>query len=95
MLTLCPIVTLQYMSWTLEMHPVQSVAIIGCGPAGAISIDALVREGAFDKVTVFERREKPGGCWSVNHANSITEVETVPGSQTQRGMFSTYPTSTS
>ena len=44
---------------------VKSVAVIGCGPAGAISIDALVREDAFDVIKVFERREKPGGCWFV------------------------------
>ncbi|RMZ83294.1 hypothetical protein DV738_g1346, partial [Chaetothyriales sp. CBS 135597] len=31
--------------------------------SGAITIDALVREGVFEKIRVFERREKPGGCW--------------------------------
>ncbi|RMZ80880.1 hypothetical protein DV737_g2753, partial [Chaetothyriales sp. CBS 132003] len=45
--------------------PAKSVALIGCGPAGAITIDALVREGVFEKIRVFERREKPGGCWLV------------------------------
>jgi cation diffusion facilitator CzcD-associated flavoprotein CzcO len=42
---------------------VKSVAVVGCGPAGAITIDALIQEGVFDKITVFERREQPGGCW--------------------------------
>ncbi|KAL4874388.1 hypothetical protein BJY04DRAFT_225055 [Aspergillus karnatakaensis] len=42
---------------------IKSVAIIGAGPAGAIAIDAFAQEQAFDKIRVFERREKPGGCW--------------------------------
>ncbi|KAF2008683.1 FAD/NAD(P)-binding domain-containing protein [Aaosphaeria arxii CBS 175.79] len=45
------------------MPPVKRVAVIGLGPAGAISIDALAREQAFDVIRVFERREAPGGCW--------------------------------
>ncbi|KAL2112240.1 hypothetical protein VUR80DRAFT_8195 [Thermomyces stellatus] len=39
------------------------VAVIGAGPAGAITIDALAQEKAFDLIRVFERREGPGGCW--------------------------------
>ncbi|PQE11641.1 hypothetical protein CJF32_00004798 [Rutstroemia sp. NJR-2017a WRK4] len=42
---------------------IESVAIIGAGPAGAITIDALAQEQVFDKIRVFERREKAGGCW--------------------------------
>ncbi|KAG8627936.1 hypothetical protein KVT40_003809 [Elsinoe batatas] len=45
------------------MGKVKRVAIIGAGPAGAIAIDALAREQAFDVIRVFERREKAGGCW--------------------------------
>lgn len=41
------------------------VAVIGAGPAGAIAIDALAQEKAFDLIRVFERREGPGGCWWV------------------------------
>jgi cation diffusion facilitator CzcD-associated flavoprotein CzcO len=44
---------------------VKRVAVIGAGPAGAITIDALAQEKAFDVIRVFERREGPGGCWSV------------------------------
>jgi len=44
---------------------IKRVAIIGAGPAGAIAVDAFVREQAFDVIRVFERREKAGGCWSV------------------------------
>ena len=43
--------------------PIRRVAVIGAGPAGIISIDALVREEVFDVVRVFERRGEAGGCW--------------------------------
>ncbi|KAK9774327.1 hypothetical protein SCAR479_08932 [Seiridium cardinale] len=39
------------------------IAVIGAGPAGLITIDALAQEKAFDVIRVFERREGPGGCW--------------------------------
>lgn len=42
---------------------VKRVAVIGAGPAGAIAVDALAQEQTFDIIRVFERREKPGGCW--------------------------------
>lgn len=42
---------------------VKRVAVIGAGPAGAIAVDALAQEKAFDVIKVFERREGPGGCW--------------------------------
>ena len=48
------------------MHSIKSVAVIGAGPAGAIAVDALMQEGVFDTVRVFERQEKAGGCWYVN-----------------------------
>jgi cation diffusion facilitator CzcD-associated flavoprotein CzcO len=44
---------------------VKRIAINGLGPAGAIAIDAFAQEQAFDLIRVFERREAPGGCWSV------------------------------
>lgn len=47
------------------MSPIKRVAVIGAGPAGAIAVDALVQEKAFDVVRVFERQEKAGGCWWV------------------------------
>ncbi|TDZ53825.1 Thiol-specific monooxygenase [Colletotrichum trifolii] len=45
------------------MVGLKRVAVIGAGPAGAITIDALAQERAFDVIRVFERREAPGGCW--------------------------------
>ncbi|RMD44010.1 hypothetical protein DV735_g1133, partial [Chaetothyriales sp. CBS 134920] len=56
----------------------KSVALIGCGPAGAITIDALVREGVFERIRVFERREKPGGCWLPDpegHVQQLPDLE--------------------
>lgn len=43
--------------------PAKSVAVIGAGPAGAIATDALVKEQAFDRIRVFERRSAIGGTW--------------------------------
>ena len=43
--------------------PIKRVAVIGAGPSGAITLDALMRERSFDVVRVFERRERPGGVW--------------------------------
>lgn len=43
--------------------PAKRVAVIGAGPAGAIAVDALAQEKAFDLIRVFERREAAGGCW--------------------------------
>ncbi|KAG6358112.1 hypothetical protein INS49_013996 [Diaporthe citri] len=43
--------------------PVKRVAVVGAGPSGAIAVDALAQEKAFDVIRVFERREGPGGCW--------------------------------
>lgn len=45
------------------MGPIKTVAVVGTGPAGAIAVDALVQEKAFDVIRVFERREQAGGCW--------------------------------
>lgn len=45
----------------------KSVAVIGTGPAGAIAVDALMQERAFDTVRVFERQDQAGGCWYVKH----------------------------
>ena len=42
---------------------IKRVALIGLGPGGAITLDALAKEEAFDVIRVFERREAPGGCW--------------------------------
>lgn len=55
---------------------VKSVAVIGTGPSGAIAVDALVQEQAFDVVRVFERQEKAGGCWYV--LNALVTLGPIP-----------------
>lgn len=59
------------------MPQFKDVAIIGCGPAGAITIDALAREG-ITSIKVYERREKPGGCWLADpkgHVQQLPDIE--------------------
>jgi cation diffusion facilitator CzcD-associated flavoprotein CzcO len=41
------------------------VAVIGAGPAAAITTDALIKEQAFDTIRVFERKGTVGGTWYV------------------------------
>lgn len=53
------------------MPGIKRVAVIGAGPAGAIAVDALAQEQAFDVIRVFERREKVGGCWYVGRRDSL------------------------
>jgi len=45
------------------MAPIKSIAVIGAGPAGAITVDALFQEKTFDEIKVFERQREAGGCW--------------------------------
>ena len=54
--------------------PVKSVAVVGAGPAGAITINALVEEGVFDRITVFERRERSGGCWLPDEPDAVHQL---------------------
>ncbi|KAJ5780606.1 hypothetical protein N7457_005766 [Penicillium paradoxum] len=49
--------------------PIKRVAVIGAGPAGAIAIDALAQEKAFDIIRVFERREGPGVAGSIGDSS--------------------------
>lgn len=42
---------------------VKRVAIIGGGASGAITLDSLVQENHFEKITLFERRDVLGGIW--------------------------------
>ncbi|KAI1621762.1 hypothetical protein EDD37DRAFT_652122 [Exophiala viscosa] len=55
---------------------IKSVAVIGAGPAGAITIDALAEEKHFDVIRVFERREKAGGIW-ISDANESPKLSSV------------------
>lgn len=42
---------------------VESVMVIGAGPAALISLDCLVREEKFTTIRVFERKSEAGGAW--------------------------------
>lgn len=53
---------------------IRRVAVIGAGPAGAIATDALVKEQAFDEISVFERQESPGGTWCVRSKSVVERV---------------------
>ncbi|KAL2815520.1 hypothetical protein BJX63DRAFT_389743 [Aspergillus granulosus] len=55
--------------------PARRVAVIGAGPSGAIAVDALVQEGAFDVVRVFERQEKAGGNWVSRLTEKVTPLD--------------------
>lgn len=48
---------------TMSMPKLRRVAVIGAGPGGAIATDALVKEQAFDRIRVFERKGQIGGTW--------------------------------
>lgn len=65
---------------------VKRVAVIGLGPSGAIAIDALAQEKAFDVIRVFERREAPGGCWYAlpdATPSAFYQTHVTAGSRTQ------------
>lgn len=49
---------------TATMSPrYRSVAVIGAGPSGISAIKALSEENAFEKIRLFDRRERVGGTW--------------------------------
>ncbi|KAL3432154.1 hypothetical protein BDV09DRAFT_206155 [Aspergillus tetrazonus] len=53
-----------------------SVAVIGTGPSGLSTLKALVDEGTFSRIRVFERRDRVGGLW---HYDPIPDVFPTPG----------------
>lgn len=57
---------------------VKSIAVIGGGPSGAISLDALLKENAFETVKVFERGSEVGGVWSIGDQD--VKIDVTPGS---------------
>ncbi|KAK4454902.1 hypothetical protein QBC34DRAFT_288691 [Podospora aff. communis PSN243] len=62
--------------------PIKRVAVIGAGPAGAITVDALAQEKTFDVIRVFERREGPGGCW-IGDTKPPPTISTLPALATR------------
>ncbi|KAJ5370877.1 uncharacterized protein N7496_006969 [Penicillium cataractarum] len=41
----------------------RNIAVIGAGPSGISAVKALQEENIFDRIRIFERRDKPGGIW--------------------------------
>lgn len=57
---------------------IRSVAVVGGGASGAIVLDALIKQQAFDEVVVFEKREKVGGIWVLDEKKQKLDIR--PGS---------------
>ncbi|KAL4870929.1 hypothetical protein BDV12DRAFT_184058 [Aspergillus spectabilis] len=66
-----------------------TVAVIGTGPAGISALKALYEEKTFDKIRVFERRDRAGGTWNYDPTPqkfpgtypSISDTPTQPPSK--------------
>lgn len=41
----------------------REIAVIGAGPSGISAIKALHEENIFERIRLFERRDRPGGTW--------------------------------
>ncbi|CAI5760433.1 unnamed protein product [Candida verbasci] len=54
------------------------VAIIGGGPCGLITLDALIKENMGFNIKLFERRDKIGGCWNVTPPGKISFIKQNP-----------------
>ncbi|KZV79193.1 FAD/NAD(P)-binding domain-containing protein [Exidia glandulosa HHB12029] len=46
-----------------RIENVKRVAIVGGGASGLVALKALLEQGVFDEVVLFERREDVGGVW--------------------------------
>ncbi|ORY61559.1 uncharacterized protein BCR38DRAFT_348044 [Pseudomassariella vexata] len=58
---------------------IRSVAVVGAGAAGAITAAALKAENYFERIRVFERRERPGGTW-IYDEDPKPSLDIYPGS---------------
>lgn len=54
----------------------RSIAVIGTGPSGLSAVRALHQEKIFDKIRVFERRDRVGGIW---HYDPEPDIFPAPG----------------
>lgn len=55
------------------LPPITSVAIIGAGAGGLVTLRALLAERSFQTIDVLEQRGVPGGVW-----NYTAEVSAAP-----------------
>ncbi|KAL4780622.1 hypothetical protein BJX76DRAFT_364158 [Aspergillus varians] len=58
-----------------------SVAVIGTGPSGISTVKALSDEKVFERIRVFERRDRVGGLW---HYDPIPDEFPTPGAPDPR-----------
>lgn len=63
--------TVDIYSMTIDSS-IRSVAVIGGGAAGAATLHSLVAENYFNKIRLFERKDKAGGLWYVTFSNLIS-----------------------
>ncbi|KAJ5881320.1 dimethylaniline monooxygenase [Penicillium subrubescens] len=58
----------------------RNIAVIGAGPSGISAVKALHEEKVFEKIRIFERRDKPGGIW---HYDPTPDVFPIPQNSPQ------------
>lgn len=64
---------------TIPRGSIKSIAIIGGGASGTVMLDTLIKQNAFDEITVFEKRDKVGGIWVVDEYKQKLNIK--PGSK--------------
>jgi hypothetical protein len=47
------------------------VAVVGAGPSGISTVKALHEENIFERIHLFERRDRPGGTWLYDHTPDV------------------------
>lgn len=57
---------------------IRSIAVIGGGASGAIVLDTLIKQQAFDEIVVFEKRNRLGGIWVLDDEKEKLDIR--PGS---------------
>src|ERR1700744_2302971 len=66
-----------------------TVAVIGTGPSGIAATKALFDENIFDRIRVFERRDRIGGTW--NYDPVPDPFTTGLNGQLKRSLPSRFP----
>jgi cation diffusion facilitator CzcD-associated flavoprotein CzcO len=65
---------------TSEKTPIRarSVAIVGAGPSGVAAAKYLLAEKAFDKIVLYEQRNRSGGIWNYTAEHTDEDLFTIP-----------------
>jgi cation diffusion facilitator CzcD-associated flavoprotein CzcO len=56
----------------------RTVAVVGAGPSGVAAAKYLLAEKAFDKVVLFEQRNRSGGIWNYTADETNEDLFTIP-----------------